>query len=166
MRAPELEELRFDPGSARWKSRSGRIALTSAQIRDDAQEDERTYTLTAELPSGITGGGPDRQPLLDIDPDLKAAELADGRGQAPHIPKPTPGVAATFRVGVKYVEPGAQVLVDGAVCTGCGLQFTTAQNGDPAADVTLVEGLTTGMHVIQVDNPDGWVSNELPVLAK
>ncbi|HTF36058.1 MAG TPA: hypothetical protein VK714_20420 [Myxococcota bacterium] len=165
-RAPELQELRFDPASQRWKSPSGRIAATSAQIREDAQDGERAYTLTAELPSGITGGGPDRQPLLDIDPDLKAAELADGRGQAPHIPRPTAGAAATFRVGVKYVEPGAQVLVDGTLCTACGLQFTTSQSGDPAADVTLAEGLTAGMHVIQVHNPDGWVSNELPVLAQ
>jgi len=165
-RAPELEELRFDPASQSWKDPFGRFALTSAQIRDDAQRGERTYTLTAELPSGITGGGADRQPLLDIDPDVKAAEIALGIGQAPHIPKPTPGVAASFRVGVKYAEPGAQVLVDGAVCTGCSLQFTTAQNGDPAADVTLAEGLTPGMHVMQIHNPNGWVSNELPILAK
>jgi YVTN family beta-propeller protein len=165
-RAPELQELKFDPSSQSWKNRTGRIAMTSTQIRYDALGSEGAYTLTAELPSGITGGGPDRQPLLDIDPDVKAAEIALGVGQAPHIPKPTPGVAATFRVGVKYVEPGAQVLVDGALCTGCNLQFTTAQNGDPAADLSLAEGLTAGMHVIQVHNPNGWVSNELPVLAK
>jgi YVTN family beta-propeller protein len=166
VRAPELQELRFDSASQTWKNHSGRFAMTSAQIREDAQEGERVYTFTAELPSEITGGGPDRQPLLDIDPDLKAAEIAAGFGQAPHIPQPAPGVAATFRVGVKYVESGAQVLVDGTLCGGCRLQFTTAQNGDPAADVTLAEGLTAGMHVIQVHNPDGWVSNELPVLAK
>jgi len=165
-RAPELEELKFDPSGQSWRNRTGRIGMTSAQILADALGSERTYTLTAELPSGITGGGADRQPLLDIDPDVKAAEIALGVGQAPHIPTPTPGVAATFRVGVKYVAPGAQVLVDGAVCTACGLQLTTAQNGDPAADLSLAEGLTAGMHVIQVHNPDGWVSNELPVLAK
>jgi len=165
-RAPELQELRFDPATQLWRNHSGRIGVTSAQLRDDAARGERTYTLTAALPSGITGGGPDRQPLLDIDPDVKAAEIALGVGQAPHIPKPIAGVPNSFVVGVKYVEPGAQVLVDGAVCTGCGLQLVTAHNGDPAAEVSLSQGLSAGMHVIQVHNPGGWVSNELPVFAQ
>jgi len=165
-RAAGLQDLKYDPASGKWKNLSGALAITSAQIRAGAVSGGAVYTITAELPSGITGGGPDRQPLLDIDPDVLAAELVDGRGQAPGIPRPPAGAPATFRVGAKYVSLPARVLVDGAVCQGCGLSLATAQSGAPAADVTLASGLAPGMHVIQVQNAAGWVSNELPVFAE
>ncbi len=165
-RSAGLQDLEYDPASGKWKNLSGALAITSAQMRAGAVSGPAVYTLTAELPSGITGGGPDRQPLLDIDPDVRAAEVADGRGRAPGIPRPTAGTPATFRVGAKYLTLPARVLVDGAVCHACGLSPATAQSGAPAADVTLASGLSHGMHVIQVQNAEGWVSNELPVFAE
>ena len=37
--------------------------------------------------------------------------------------------------------------------------------GADAMELTL-KGLSAGTHVVQVQNPSGWFSNEMPVLAK
>jgi len=165
-RTAELPELRFDAANARWANLAGRLHFTSAELRALAQSKGAVFTLTAAPPAGITGGGPDRQPLLDIDPDVRAAEMALSTGQAPGIPKPAPNAPATFRVGAKYLEPGARVFVNGALCSACSWQPAFAVSGDPAADVSVPQGFAAGMNVLQLQNPGGWVSNELPVLAK
>ena len=68
--------------------------------------------------------------------------------------------------GTSYVEPDAQVLVDGVVCSTCTMTLgTAAVTGAPLVEIDL-EPLTAGMHVVQVLNPDSWASNELPVLVK
>jgi len=165
-RTAELQELRFDPASARWANASGRLRLATAELRSLAQSKNAVFTLTAAPPAGITGGGPDRQPLLDIDPDVLAAEMALTNGQAPGIPKPAPNAPATFRVGAKYLEPGARIFVNGSLCGACAWAPAVAASGAPAADVSVPQGFAPGMNVLQMQNPGGWVSNELPVLAK
>jgi DNA-binding beta-propeller fold protein YncE len=165
-RTADLQELRFDAATSRWTNASGRLRLATADLRALATTKNAVFTLTAAPPAGITGGGPDRQPLLDIDPDVRAAEMALTTGQAPGIPRPTPNAPASFRVGAKYMQPGASILIDGARCAACAWAPATAASGDPAADVSVPQGFAPGMHVMRMQNPGGWVSNELPVLAK
>ena len=118
-------------------------------------------TVTAELPDNVSIGGPDRQPLLDVDPDLRALEKTS---DAPSLPKPQQLAVATFRLGAQYVDPQAKVLVNGAACAGCSFTSTVApQTGKSVIDVTISPGLPAGVHALQVLNPNGWASNEMPI---
>ena len=118
-------------------------------------------TITADLPENISIGGSDRQPLLDVDPDLRALEVT---GDAPGLPRPFENEAATFRVGAEYVDPAATVLIDGEACEGCSLTPAVAPStGKNAVDMTIDPGLAKGVHVVQVLNPNGWSSNEMPI---
>jgi hypothetical protein len=119
----------------------------------------QALTVTAHLNPGVTIGGADRQPLLDVDPDEKAIEEI---GTLLAIPRPAPEPGQSFRVGALYVDPAAQVLVDGAPCPACSIAPGSTENGS-YLDVTLAAALPLGTHVIQVLNPDGWASNELPI---
>jgi hypothetical protein len=187
-RTPGFQELRYDPASDTWANQwaygpplQPQLRLGGAQLRQIARDENVVWTITAELPSGISGGGADRQPLLDIDPDVKAQEnldadadgIPDGGGVEPGIPRPAAGAPADFVVGVTYLGDAAKarLLIDGAVCTppagSCSLTATTAPtSGAPALRVQIPQGVSAGMHVIQIQNADGWVSNELPVFGE
>jgi DNA-binding beta-propeller fold protein YncE len=180
-RTPGFQELRYDAATDTWANPhavqlggTNQLRLAGATLRDLAVSENVVWTITAELPDGITAGGADRQPLLDIDPDVKAVEMEDADGDgipdpggvAPGIPRPAADLPASFRVGIQHLEPGATLLVDGAVCRACSLTITTAANGQAAADVEIPQGLAHGTHVIQAQNPGGWISNELPVFAQ
>ena len=179
-RTPGFQELRYDPPTGAWANAhalSGapgdQLRLSSAKLRALAKSENVVWTITAELPPGITPGGADRQPLLDIDPDVKADEMLDADddgipdpgGRAPGIPRPLAGQPASFRVGALYLEPGAKLHVNGAVCDACTIVPAAGAKGEPAADITIPQGLPVGQNVIQVQNPNGWISNELPVFA-
>jgi len=86
---------------------------------------------------------------------------------APTLPVvPANGGPTVIRLGERYVEPEAKVLVNGAVCDACSLVSLLAPGtGEPAIDVTL-PSLAAGVHAVQVQNPNGWASNELPVIAQ
>jgi hypothetical protein len=128
----------------------------------DAVQFAHYLTVTVHLAPGVTIGGTDRQPLLDVDPDARAAE---GFGDLLAIPRPAPAPGETFRVGGRYVDPAARVLVDGAVCETCSFVPVSTDHG-PALDVTLGPAFPLGTHVLQVLNPDGWASNELPMVVE
>jgi hypothetical protein len=118
-------------------------------------------TITADLPENVSIGGADRQPLLDIDPDVRAAEVT---GDAPGLPRPFENEPATFRLGAEYVDPDAKVLVNGEVCEGCSITpAVTPGTSKNAVDMTIDPGLAKGVHVVQVLNPNGWSSNEMPI---
>lgn len=158
-------EYRF-AGGRWWPVRPRRLPrpLTGAELRDRAVALGAVYTLTAELPANVSIGGADRQPLLDIDPDAKAAEQI---GDLLAIPEPSAAGGDSVRLGAKYVDPDATVIVDGAVCGACGFALGTAPaTGEPIADLTLALPLAPGVHVVQLLNPNGWMSNEMPILAR
>jgi hypothetical protein len=108
--------------------------------------------LTAELPERMQAGGSARQPLLWV---------ADG-ASGPALPRLTANATRTFTAFAAYVEPGARVLVNGTLCAACTASF------DPGAgdvDVTLAPTPSpAGTHVVQLLNPEGFASNELPVV--
>ncbi len=160
VRGAKLRELRFDRNSQRWAYPSG-VAFDSAGLRDIVGKLGDVATVTAELPDNISIGGPDRQPLLDIDPDLRALETT---GKPPSLPRPQQNAAATFRLGAEYVDSQAKVLVNGALCPTCSITPATAPTtGKNALNFTLNPGLPAGVHVVQVLNPNGWSSNEMPI---
>jgi hypothetical protein len=153
-----IGELRFDPATEGWSGPTG-FALQSLTAL--AANSGETITVTADLPENISIGGPDRQPLLDVDPDERAAEVT---GDAPTLPRPWENEASTFRLGAEYVDPAAKVLVNGDLCETCS--FTPAITpgiGANAIDMTVDPGLPRGVHVVQVLNPNGWASNEMPM---
>lgn len=155
-----IGELRYDRASGRWASGLG-PSYSGGELRDLAASRGRPITITADLPPNVTIGGADRQPLLDIDPDVRAEETA---GDQPGLPRPFYGEVATFRLGAEYVDPAAAVLVNGSLCEDCAIAPAVAPaTGRSAVDMTLDPGLPAGVHVVQVLNPDGWSSNELPI---
>jgi hypothetical protein len=160
VRGAGLGEMRFDRASSGWLQPGGQT-ISGADLRGLVQGLGDVATVTAELPDNISIGGADRQPLLDVDPDLRAAEVV---GDAPSIPKPAQFASATFRLGAQYVEPQAKVLVNGLPCGTCSFVPVTAPaTSKSAIDFTLDPGLPAGVHVIQVLNPNGWASNEMPI---
>jgi YVTN family beta-propeller protein len=155
-----LGEMRFDPALGAWAKPSG-YHRSGAQLRALAAALGEVITVTADLPANVTIGGPDRQPLLDIDPDVRAAEVT---GDAPGLPRPFENEAATFRLGAESVDPAAAVLVNGVRCAQCSFVPARAPTtGRNAIDLTLDPGLPRGVHVLQVLNPNGWASNEMPI---
>ncbi len=162
LRNPVLGEYRFHGGL--WMPTHPGESYNRMALLTVADETEAITTVTAELRAGISIGGLDRQPLLDIDPDLRALEMDN---QIPPLPLPIfDPSGGTERLGALYVDPAAQVLVDGVLCGGCGLALTTSSGGVPAMDLTLLGPLAEGVHVVQVLNPDGWQSNEMPILVQ
>jgi len=158
--SPSLKEMRYDPKIGAWSSENG-YTRSGAQLRALAPILGETITITADLPQNMSIGGADRQPLLDVDPDLRAAEQS---GDAPSLPRPFENEASSFRVGAQYVDPAASILIDGDRCDGCTLTPVVAPvTGQTALDVTLDHGLSHGVHVMQVQDPEGWTSNELPL---
>jgi len=151
-----LQELRYRPETALWTTASGSV-LTGAQIRSAAAGGTAVITLSADLPEAVAPNGP-RQPLL-------FPETAEAAGSAPPLPRPTAGGVATVRLGQRYVDPAAKVLVDGVVCTACTIALGTGAGGIAIVDVTLSSVPPAGAaYALQLLNPSGLASNELPVM--
>jgi hypothetical protein len=108
-----LPELRWDPASQVWLAASGWYAESTEVLRSHAAQYNVVITVTADLPPNLSIGGADRQPLLDVDPDARALEQT---GDAPTLPRPFEWDVATIRMGAEYVDPAAQILVDGDLC--------------------------------------------------
>jgi len=166
-------EYRYQPGTgqwhlirASWKTDPGPgpgISTTDLlQIVVDGVAWKRFLTVTVHLKPGITIGGADRQPLLDVDPDARAAEQI---GDLLAIPRPGPTPGQSFRLGARYVDRAARVLVSGAPCPSCSFVPGSSANGS-WIDLTLGPALPVGVHVLQVLNPDGWASNEMPIVVE
>jgi hypothetical protein len=163
-----LGEYRF--GSGAWQPKIGGPPLSGEDLRLAAADGGAVYTITADLPRNVSIGGADRQPLLDIDPDDRDIEMAEKIDNGINIPLaiPEPNVAGgdTIRLGGLYVDSAASVIVDGTLCGGCTLTPGFAVNGAPVIDVLMAVPLTAGPHVVQVLNPNGWMSNEMPLMAR
>jgi hypothetical protein len=150
-----LGSYRFDPATDHWTLSSG-FNITGAQLRDQVVSLGRIVTITAELPETVQAAGP-RQPLLS--PQLPDPGLPD-------IPRPAANSTAVIRLAQSYVDANARVLVDGNVCTACSLVLGSGIGGQPVADLTISPVPPAGPHVVQVLNPKGLASNEMPIIAQ
>jgi len=146
-----IGELRFVPSTGLWTAADA-STLTGAQLRAFVVQVGFVATLTADLPETVQAGGP-RQPLL--------SPLLPDPG-TPEIPRPTAGGTASFTLAQSYVDAAARVLVDGAVCTTCS--FTLPAAGQIQLTISPVPAV--GAHVVQVLNPNGLASNEMPIVAR
>jgi hypothetical protein len=158
-----LGELRFDPAAGAWRSVADPATTYDfAALQRATRKGKTVITFRADLPAGVAADTP--QPILDIDPADKAVEAI---GQGPAIPTPLPDTAAEFTLGYAYLEPGAQVLLDGADCSACSVTLLPGGGFEGADVLTLgLPGLSAGLHMVQIRNADGLASNELPVLVK
>ncbi len=144
-RSGDLGEYRVDPDTGFWTQ--GVATETGASLRAlVAGTPGAVLTITAEHAPAVQIGG--AQPLL---------WGSVGRPQA--------GAQASFLLQSESVDPAAAVLVDGAVCAACS--FALLDAADPKRMVvTLDPAPTVGPHMIQVHNPDGLLSNEMPIVAQ
>lgn len=154
-RSSALGEYRYEPASDRWLHASS-LSLTGTQLRENVVSLGRNVTITAELPETMQAAGP-RQPLLS--PQLPDTGLPD-------VPRPAAGGSVTLRLAQSYVDANAKVLVDGAPCAACSVVLTTGTGGQAVADVLLSPVPVAGTHVVQVLNPKGYASNEMPFIAQ
>jgi hypothetical protein len=157
-----LGELRYDPAQDGWISLSDGTSYDFAALQTAVRKGKATLTLRADLPGAV---GPETpQPLLNVDPATIAVEKV---GDGPALPRPVPGSPGDFVLGYAHVDPYAAVLLDGARCSACA--FTLAPGGGyGGADVLTLSlpGLETGLYMVQVQNPEGLASNELPVVVE
>jgi len=161
--ASSLGELRFDPASGLWRSLAdAAVSYDFAALQKAARKGKTVVTFRADLPGDVSADTP--QPILDIDPaDKDAEQIGDG----PAIPRPLTGTASEWTLAYAHLEPGAQVILDGADCSACSLTLAPGGGFGGADVLTLgLPGLPEGMHMVQVRNADGLASNELPVLVK
>jgi hypothetical protein len=141
-------EWRFASGA--WMTRTG-PGVARDDLRTMAEAAGLALVLTAELPERMQAGGASRQPLLWV---------LDGAA-GPAVPRVQVGTSRTFSVFAAQIEPGARVLVDGALCAACAASFDEL---DGAVDVTLSPVPAVGTHVVQIQNLEGFQSNELPIV--
>jgi YVTN family beta-propeller protein len=139
-------DWRYDPVVDLWLPRRG-AGITSSELRAFAGDLlSGEVTVLAQLPGTLVAGGAARQPLL----------VASGNPDV--LPTVNDGVVETITVGQSYIEPGATVYVDGQLCSTCSVVL----NGG-TADVELdPTPASNGVHVLQVQNPEGFGSNEFP----
>ena len=130
--------------------------LTRAQLETEVGAGDLLATLTAYLP---LNHGTHPMPLLSV------INLGDGTTGNPDLPV-LPGDNPMDLVGID-VHQDAQILVDGDVVSGT-LACVSGGSFTPFCDSESVEiGLTvvpaTGLHLLQVQNPLGPLSPELPI---
>jgi hypothetical protein len=157
-----LGELRFDPAQGGWVSLSDATTYSFADLQAAVRKGKAVLTLRADLPPAVEPLTP--QPLLNVDPATIAVEKI---GDGPALPRPLAGSPGDFVLGYAHVDPYADVLLDGALCGACS--FVLAPGGGyGGADVLTLSlpGLEAGLHMVQVLNPGGLASNELPVVAE
>jgi hypothetical protein len=144
-------------GSSEWRFKAGAwFAVTGPgrtrdELRTTSEAAGLPLVLAAELPERMQAGGASRQPLLWV---------LDGAA-GPAVPRVRVGASGTFTAFAAALEPGARVLVDGVLCAACSASFD-ALAGD--VDVTLAPVPAAGTHVVQIQNVEGFASNEFPVV--
>jgi hypothetical protein len=143
------KEWRFTGGL--WTPPNG-PGITRSDLRAVGVTDNQRVILTAELPEKLQAGGTARQPLLWV---------ADN-AQGPAVPRIRAGTNGSFTAFAAYVDAGAKVLVNGTLCAACSATFNA---GAGTAQVNLVSAPSpAGTYVVQLLNPEGFVSNEMPLV--
>ena len=145
-------------GSSEWRFTGGLwtppngAGQTRAGLRALGVLNGLPVVITADLPETLQAGGAARQPLLWV---------ADN-AQGPAVPRIRAGTDGSFTAFAAYVTTGAKVLVNGALCTACSATFNA---GAGTAQINIVSAPSpANTYVVQLLNPEGFASNELPLV--
>jgi YVTN family beta-propeller protein len=133
--------------------------LTRAQVETAAETGTLLATLTARLPKNF---GKDSHPQPLLAPDT-TADGATGNPDLPVLPGDNPMTLA----GIDVLQ-SPQILVDGAVVSGSvacvgGGAFTPFCDSEVVQITLSATPTPDGLHLLQVQNPDGPLSNEMPI---
>jgi DNA-binding beta-propeller fold protein YncE len=162
LRAGADISLSYDAIAGNYIIGSGNEALAQAALLAEAQAGATLATLTAHLRSAVTGGP---QPLLST---ASTAPIGNGRLGDPPLPNLTSGSPPFDLRGVD-VSSAARVFLNGQPVPASLACLTGSTNGFcNAGDVriTLASRPTpNGLHILQVQNPAGLLSNEIPICA-
>jgi hypothetical protein len=137
------------------------LVLTRAQLITEAAAGTTTLTLVGNLRSPVTAG--------TVQPTVWGVAVGgfvtDGRPNLPAFTSANPG---PITLQARDIQPNAKVLIDGrpvaldapvACVTG-----TLPACSNPSIRVDLAAPpAPLGMHLLQLQNPDGLLTNELPV---
>jgi YVTN family beta-propeller protein len=160
LRSGAKVNLSYDAPNNRYLVASGNVTLTQAQLLSEAQNATTLATLTAHLRSGTTTSP---QPLLST-----AGAPSNGLIGDPPLPNPsTASDPPAFTVAGVDVSTTAVVFVNGQISSGatiaCGAGSAGGFCNDGNVTVNLASSPGGGLHLLQVQNPAGLLSNELPV---
>jgi hypothetical protein len=152
--------LSWDAPNARYKVGSGTLTLTPSQLLSEAQSGATLVTLTAHLRAG---SATTPQPLLSTFGGTDTGLIED-----PPLPNPTADSnPPAFLVRGVDVRSNAIVFVNGQPSAGatltCGAGVSSGFCNDGIVTIDLASSPGAGLHLVQVQNPSGMLSNELPV---
>jgi len=142
----------------------GGLTLTRAQLLAEAAAGTTTLTLAAYQRAGVNAGTV--QPTLWV--NAFGAVIDNGRPNLPVLLNANPG---QLTVKARDIQPGAIALIDG-VPVGLDAPVSCASGTLPNCNNTnlridlaaLPAWVDPGMHLLQLQNPNGLLTNELPVL--
>jgi hypothetical protein len=139
----------------------GGLVLSRAQLIAEAAAGTTTLTLTASQRGAVNASTlqPTRRQLP------VGAAISDGRPSLPTCTAANPG---PITVQARNVQPNAKVLMDGdAVALDAPISCVTGTlpscTGTPIRIDLAAPPAPVGLHLLQIQNPDGLLSDELPV---
>ena len=136
----------------------GGVTLTRAQLVAEAAAGTTTLTLTANQRATVDAATV--QPTLWV--PAVGGFATDGRPKLPQLPTDDP-----MTINARTILANPKVLIDGAptpatvTCVG-GTFNPTCSTTQIRIDL-LAPPTTPGLYLLQVQNPDGLLSNELPI---
>jgi DNA-binding beta-propeller fold protein YncE len=143
--------------------KGGGFIFTRAQLLAEAAAGTTTLTLVATQRSGVNASTV--QPTVWV---AAAGGVVDnGRPNLPLFTSSNPGL---ITLQARNIQPGAIPLIDG-VPVGLDAPVSCASGTLPNCSTvfirvdlaTLPEWVTSGLHLLQLQNPGGLLTNELPV---
>jgi hypothetical protein len=150
----------YDAGASLYRFLPGSVKKTRAALISDIADGGTGFsvaTLTGHLRSGITAGT--LQPLLSVD------TILDGPTGNPDLPM-LPGDNPMTLKGIN-VDGSAIIVVDGQQVSGTiscvGGSFNPLCDSDTVSITLSATPSPNGLHLLQVQNPTGLLSNELPI---
>jgi hypothetical protein len=140
-----------------YKNANDSISLTRAELIAEAAAGDLVLTLTGALPQNF-GADTHRQPLLSVN---TIASGPTGNPDLPKLPEDNP-----MNLRAIDVRGDAVILLNGEVVSGSiscvGGSFTPYCDSQEI-DLTLAALPAEGLHLLQVQNPGGPLSAELPI---
>jgi YVTN family beta-propeller protein len=144
-----------------YKNDDNSLSLTRSQLESEAQGGTLLITLTASLRSGW-GSVP--QPLLA--PNTTDTNGVTGDPPIPVIPAANASNPGPFTLTGTDVNSTAGMFLDGAPLTAtlsCSHPVTTDMCDDGNVTIDINQSLALGLHLLQVQNPAGPLSEEMPI---